>query len=247
MSSFDILPAIDLKGGQCVRLRQGRAEDVTVYAEDPVAVARHWAAAGARWLHVVDLDGAFQGRPAHLDALRRILEALSIPVEVGGGLRTDADVEAILEAGAARAILGTRGLADPEACRRLAARFGDRLAVGIDARDGWVQVCGWTETTTVRATDLARQMADCGIRILIVTDTRRDGMLEGVNADAIAAVCDAVPHCEVIASGGVASVMDIHTLRALRRPNLRGAISGKALYDGAVTLPDLLAAASVPE
>jgi phosphoribosylformimino-5-aminoimidazole carboxamide ribotide isomerase len=152
-------------------------------------------------------------------------------------------VETILEAGAARAILGTRVLADPEACARLAARFPGKLAAGIDARDGFVQIRGWTETSTVQATDLARQMAECGIRVLIVTDTSRDGMLEGVNTDSLAAVCDAAPGCRVIASGGVANATDIRALRALHRVNLAGAISGKALYDGVVSLADLLAAA----
>lgn len=243
MNSFDILPAIDLKGGRCVRLRQGLASEETVYAADPVEVARRWEAEGARWLHLVDLDGAFQGRPAHLETLRRILETVQIPVEIGGGLRTDLDVEAILEAGAARAILGTRLLADPAACARLAARFPGKLAAGIDARDGFVQVRGWTETSAVQATDLARRMEAAGIGVLIVTDTSRDGMLEGVNTGSLAAVCDAAPKCRVIASGGVAGAADIRALRALGRPNLAGAISGKALYDGVVSLADLLAAA----
>jgi phosphoribosylformimino-5-aminoimidazole carboxamide ribotide isomerase len=243
MNSFDILPAIDLKGGRCVRLRQGLASEETVYAADPVEVARRWEAEGARWLHLVDLDGAFQGRPAHLETLRRILSIVRIPVEIGGGLRTDRDVEAILEAGAARAILGTRLLADPEACVRLAARFPGKLAAGIDARDGFVQVRGWTETTGERATDLARRMEAAGIGVLIVTDTSRDGMLEGVNTGSLAEVCDAAPACRVIASGGVAGAADIRALRALGRPNLAGAISGKALYDGVVSLADLLAAA----
>lgn len=237
-----ILPAIDLKGGRCVRLRQGRAEDAVVYSDDPVEMARRWRDEGAEWLHVVDLDGAFQGRPAHLAVLRAIAREIAVPIEFGGGLRTDADIEAVLGAGARRAILGTRACAEPEQVGALAARFGDRLAVGIDARDGRVQVKGWTETTAMTAADLARRMEGMGIRCLIYTDTSRDGMLAGVNAAAMDAMCAAVA-CDVIASGGVTSAGDVRALRALRRANLAGAIVGKALYEGRVTLPALREAA----
>ena len=233
-----IIPAIDLKDGRCVRLRQGRADDAKVYSENPVDMARHWVAEGGQYLHVVDLDGAFQGRPVHLDRIRDIVAAISIPVEVGGGLRTDADIQAVLDAGVARAIIGTRALADGPALERLADRFGERLAVGIDARDGFVQVKGWVETTGVRATDLAVRADRLGIRTLIFTDTATDGMMRGVNAPAIDALCAAV-QCQVIASGGVSSADDVVALRALQRPNLLGAIVGKALYEGAVHLRDL--------
>ena len=237
-----ILPAIDLKGGRCVRLRQGRAEDETVYSDDPVGMARRWVEQGARYLHVVDLDGAFQGRPAHTDVIRRIADAISIPVEAGGGLRDEAHVAELLECGAARAIVGTRALQDPEALRRMVARFGPRLAVGIDARDGRVQVKGWVETTAVLAIDLARQMDDLGVATIIYTDTATDGMLRGPNVPAMAAMCAAV-RCDVIASGGVSSAADVSALRSLARPNLAGAIVGKALYEGAVSLAELLGAA----
>lgn len=237
-----ILPAIDLKDGRCVRLRQGRAEDVVVYSDDPVKMARQWRDEGAEWLHVVDLDGAFEGKPAHLGVLRAIAQAISIPIEFGGGLRTDADIEGVLEAGARRAILGTRAWTEPETLRRLVGRFGDRLAVGIDARAGQVQVKGWTETTAMSAMDLARRMEGMGVRCLIYTDTARDGMLSGVNARALDAMCGAVS-CSVIASGGVSSVEDVQALRALGRSNLAGAIVGKALYEGRVTLPQLREAA----
>ena len=162
MSAFTILPAIDLKGGQCVRLRQGRADDVTVYGADPVAMALEWEAQGAEWLHVVDLDGAFQGRPAHLEVIGKITSALRIPVECGGGLRTNADLDALLDAGVRRAILGTRALEHVEDLVVLVRRYGDRLAVGIDARDGWVQVKGWTETSRMSAVELARRAAAAG-------------------------------------------------------------------------------------
>ena len=237
-----ILPAIDLKGGRCVRLLQGRADSETVYGDDPVAMARRWADEGARWLHVVDLDGAFHGRPAHTRVIAAIVRAIDIPVEVGGGLRTRADVQELLDEGVRRVILGTRAATDPEMMADMAERHGDRLAVGIDARDGWVQVRGWVDTTGLRAVDLAATAEAAGVRTLIYTDTATDGMLTGVNAPAMAEMCDQVA-CSVIASGGVASARDIRALRALRRPNLAGAIVGKALYDGAATLGELTAAA----
>jgi len=237
-----VLPAIDLRGGRCVRLRQGRADEETTFSDDPVAMARRWAEQGARWMHVVDLDGAFEGRPVHTDLIARMVDAAGIPVEVGGGLRTDADIDATLAAGAARVILGTRVCADPDDAARLAGRYGDRLAVGIDARDGIAQVRGWTEGGSLRAVDLARRMERAGVRTLIVTDIGRDGMMQGVNTAAMAEVCDAVS-CRVIASGGVATLADMTALRALGRVNLWGAIVGRALYENTVTVPALLAAA----
>jgi len=240
---FVILPAIDLRGGRCVRLRQGRADAETSYSADPVAVARQWAEQGAPWLHVVDLDGAFAGKPVHTALIGEIAKAAGIPIEVGGGLRTDADIRATLDAGVARVILGTRVCADPGEARRLAAWLGDRLAVGIDAKDGIVQVRGWTEGGDLRTTGLARRMEEAGVRTLIVTDISRDGMLQGVNAAAMDEACAAVA-CNVIASGGVTTAADVTTLRRLARPNLWGAIAGRALYEGAVTLPELLRAAA---
>jgi len=237
-----ILPAIDLKGGKCVRLRQGRAEDVTVYADDPVAQARAWAEQGAEELHVVDLDGAFQGEPKHAEVIARIVAALRIPVEVGGGLRTDAHIEQVLAAGAARAIIGTRALESAAALAALVRRFGERVAVGIDARDGFVQVRGWVETTGTRATDLARQVEAAGVRTLIYTDTATDGMLGGPNLAAMEQMCRAVG-CRVIASGGISAPEHVAALRALGCSNLYGAIVGKALYDGKTTLAAMLAAA----
>ena len=212
-----IFPAIDLRGGRCVRLRQGRAEDETVYSDDPVRMALSWQDQGAEFLHVVDLDGAFAGRPVHTGLFRELAAALRIPFEVGGGLRTDDDVRAVLEAGAARAILGSRAVSDPDCVARLAAAFGrDRIVAGIDARDGLVQVAGWTETTRTRAVDLAADLAARGAGTFIYTD--------GVHAPA-----------------------DIAALAALGRPNLEGAIVGKALYEKAAPLADFLAAARAAE
>ncbi len=230
-----ILPAIDLKDGRCVRLRQGRADDATVYSDDPVEMAKRWADAGGEYLHVVDLDGAFQGRPFHLDVIARIVAAISIPVEVGGGLRTDADVQMLLDAGVRRAIIGTRAFSDPDSLGDMVKQFGDRIAVGIDARDGRVQVKGWVETTDMLAVDLARKADALGVQTLIVTDTATDGMMVGTNVAAMDEVCKAVS-CNVIASGGVTTPDDVHALTALGHANLEGAIVGKALYEGTTTL-----------
>ncbi len=242
MAAFTIIPAIDLKDGRCVRLRQGRADDITVYGDDPAAMARHWVDAGARFLHVVDLDGAFAGHVRHIAQIRAIVEAAGVPVEMGGGLRTDEAIEEVLAAGVQRAIIGTRALADPAELKRMVDRFGRHLAVGIDARNGFVQVRGWVETTPMKAVDLVKTAAAAGVATIIYTDTATDGMLGGPNIGAVAGVCDAV-RCHVIASGGVTSVRDVKALVDLRRGNLAGAIVGKALYDGRVTLADLLTGA----
>ena len=241
MTNITILPAIDLKDGRCVRLRQGRADDATVYSDDPVAMARHWEELGAEYLHVVDLDGAFEGRPVHYEIIGQIARAIAIPVQTGGGLRTDQDVALLLGEGVDRVILGTRACAEPETLRALIEEHDLHLAVGIDARDGMVQVKGWTETTSVSAIELAGQLDAMGLKTLIYTDTSRDGMLEGVNTAAMGAMAADVS-CQVIASGGVTSAEDVAALRALGYPNLSAAIVGKALYEGAVTLEALQAA-----
>ena len=238
-----ILPAIDLKDGKCVRLRQGRAEDVTVYGDDPAQQARDWREQGGRELHVVDLDGAFAGTPRHAEVIRRIIEAFGGPVEVGGGLRTPEALNAVIEAGAARAIIGSAALEDPEFLAAAVELYGDRIAVGIDARNGFVQTKGWVETTQVKAPDLAAAVAKAGVKTIIYTDTATDGMLGGPNLTQMAAICDAAPTCQVTASGGVSSPYDVQNLKALERANLRAAIVGKALYDGRTTLREMNIAA----
>ena len=234
-----ILPAIDLKGGVCVRLRQGRADDATEYNNDPAAQARAWRDQGGRELHVVDLDGAFAGTPRHAEVIRSIIAAFGRPVEVGGGLRTPEAIASVLEAGAARAIIGSAALEDPELLSRAAEQYGERIAVGIDARDGFVQTRGWMTTTHVKAVDLAKAVAAAGVRTIIYTDTATDGMLGGPNLVQMAAICDAAPSCQITASGGVSSPRDVANLIALARPNLRAAIVGKALYDGRITLKEM--------
>ncbi|MCX7008438.1 MAG: 1-(5-phosphoribosyl)-5-[(5-phosphoribosylamino)methylideneamino]imidazole-4-carboxamide isomerase [Kiritimatiellaeota bacterium] len=241
MSDFTIFPAIDLKGGRCVRLRQGRAEDATVYSDDPAAMAQQWKKLGAEWLHVVDLDGAFQGASAHREVLRKIAAA-GVPVEVGGGLRTQEAIEAVLADGARRAIVGTIAWEEPRVLEHLILRFGEQLVLGIDARNGRVQIKGWTETTDLPAVDLARRADSCGVHTIIYTDTATDGMLQGPNCAAMDMLCRSVS-CDVIASGGISTAADIRKLRALKRPNLVGAIVGNALYENRVTLPELIEAA----
>ena len=238
-----ILPAIDLKDGKCVRLRQGRADDVTVYGDDPAAQARDWAVQGGSELHVVDLDGAFAGTPKHTEVIRRIIEAFGGPVEVGGGLRTSDALRAVFDAGAARAIIGSAALEDPAFLSEAVELYGDRSAVGIDARNGFVQTRGWVETTAVKATELAVAVARAGVKSIVYTDTATDGMLGGPNLTQMAAICDAAPTCAITASGGVSSPFDIVNLKALERPNLRAAIVGKALYDGRTTLKEMNVAA----
>lgn len=241
-----VIPAIDLKGGRCVRLMQGRADAETVYADDPVAVAQRWEAQGAAYLHLVDLDGAFEGRPMHAGVVANIAAALRIPVELGGGLRTDDHVRAMLDCGVDRVILGTRAIEDPAALQALVDRYERRIVVGIDARDGRVQLKGWVETSAVEALDLARRVDDMGVGTIIYTDTSTDGMMHGHNVAATRAMCDTVS-CDVVASGGVSAMADIQALADLKHPRLSGAIVGKALYEGAVELSALLVASGERE
>jgi len=237
-----ILPAIDLKNGVCVRLRQGRADDVTEYNNDPAAQARDWRAQGGEELHVVDLDGAFAGTPRHAAVIRDIIDAFGGPVEVGGGLRDLSALAAVIEAGAARAIIGSAALENPSFLVQAVELYGDKIAVGIDARNGFVQTRGWVETTAVKAVELAKSVANAGVKTIIYTDTATDGMLGGPNLEQMAAVCDAAPSCLITASGGVSSPRDVSNLIALGRPNLRAAIVGKALYDGRTTIAELKSA-----
>lgn len=239
---MQVIPAIDLKGGQCVRLRQGLMNEATVYGSDPVQTARQWQEQGGTFLHLVDLDGAFAGHPVHTEVFSRIAQSIQIPFEVGGGLRSDEDVKTILDAGASRAILGTRAVQDVEAVKRLVKKYGSAIAVGIDARQGRVQIQGWAETTPTSAIELAQMMADCGVSTIIYTDTATDGMLTGPNLTAMQEMADAIPSTQLIASGGVSTPADITHLIALKRPNLSGVIVGKALYEGRAALAEFVQA-----
>jgi phosphoribosylformimino-5-aminoimidazole carboxamide ribotide isomerase len=235
-----IYPAIDLRGGKCVRLLQGRADQETVYGEDPAAVARSFRQAGAEWVHVVDLDGAFGGEPRNGAAVAGIV-AVGLRVQQGGGLRTRAAVDAALAGGATRVVIGTKACEDENLLRELVAAHGARVAVGIDARDGWVTVKGWVEQTRTRAEDLARRVESLGVVTVIYTDIATDGMLTGPNFAALEELLGAV-RCRVIASGGVSRREDIEHLAALarRRPHLDGVIVGKALYERRLELSDAL-------
>jgi phosphoribosylformimino-5-aminoimidazole carboxamide ribotide isomerase len=237
---FTIFPAIDLKNGKVVRLQQGRADAETVYSDDPAAMAQRWEQQGARYLHVVDLDGAFSGQPSNWDSVRAILKAVTIPVQLGGGLRDRADIDAALQMGVTRVVLGTKACDSPEFVGSVIQDLGGRIVVGIDARDGVVAVKGWTEKTRLLAVDFARHVDRRGSGTIIFTDVSTDGMLTGPNFDAIGAMCAAV-RCDVIASGGVASVADVRRLQLLAgdQPNLAGVIIGKALYDGRIDLRHL--------
>ncbi|MDR3229313.1 MAG: 1-(5-phosphoribosyl)-5-[(5-phosphoribosylamino)methylideneamino]imidazole-4-carboxamide isomerase [Puniceicoccales bacterium] len=240
---MNIYPATDIKDGKCVRLRQGLADQSVTYFDDPAEPARAFAADGAEWLHVVDLDGAFGGAARNLDALRRIA-AIGPHVQFGGGLRDEAGVAAAIEAGAARVVLGTKAAADEGFVAEMVRRHGKKVAVGVDARDGFVAVKGWVEVTTLRATDFAARMAVLGVATIIYTDIATDGMLTGPNFAALERMLAATP-ARVIASGGVSRREDIARLREIanEHANLDGAIVGKALYEKRVSLPDLLALA----
>ena len=238
-----IYPAIDIKGSRCVRLAQGRADEETVYAANPVEVAAQFQAAGSAWVHVVDLDGAFAGEPRNLAAVQAIV-VLGLKVQLGGGLRTRAAVENVLGLGVSRVVIGTRAAESETFVAELVQAFGEKIAVSIDARNGRVAVQGWVDTTNTGATVLARRMDALGVRTLIHTDISTDGMLTGPNFAAQEALLAAVS-CRVIASGGVSRREDMMKLVEMqkRRPNLDGVIIGKALYENRVELGDLLALA----
>lgn len=239
---MELIPAIDLKDGRCVRLYQGDFAQSTVYSDDPVATARRWVEQGATRLHVVDLDGARGGRPANTDAVLAIVQAAGVPVQLGGGLRREEDVGAALALGVQRVILGTAAVEQLDLVSRLAARFGEQVIVGVDARDGMVATAGWTETADVQAVDLVRHVAELGVARIIYTDISRDGTLTEPNFTALAElIWPGGP--AIIASGGIAAVAHLQRLAAL---GAEGAIVGKALYDGKLDLPSALAALRAP-
>jgi phosphoribosylformimino-5-aminoimidazole carboxamide ribotide isomerase len=237
-----LYPAIDLKGGQCVRLRRGEMDQATVYADDPAAQARAWQAAGFGWLHVVDLDGAFAGESRNTAAVRAILGAVTIPVQLGGGIRDLAGIEAWLGEGVARVILGSAAAKNPALTREACRLFPGRIVLGIDARDGMVATEGWAEAGSVSALDLAAMYRDAGAAAIVFTDIGRDGMLAGLNIAATEAMARAVP-IPVIASGGLASVDDVRAVRA-SPAGIAGVILGRALHDGRMTPEEAIAAAA---
>ena len=234
---MQILPAIDLRGGKCVNLVQGIAEQETVFSDSPVDMAKQWQAEGAEYLHLVDLDGAFQGESANLHIVREIVKVLDIPVQLGGGIRNMEQLEAVLALGVHRAILGTAALKQPRLVKQACEKHGEQIAVGIDAKDGMVATHGWLEVSQKSAVEFAVEMA--GVQTLIYTDIKSDGMLKGPNVAATADIINAVS-ADVIASGGVTSLSDI---KALKEIGASGAIIGRALYTGDLALCDAIEAA----
>jgi phosphoribosylformimino-5-aminoimidazole carboxamide ribotide isomerase len=235
-----LYPAIDLKEGRCVRLLRGEMSAATVFNEDPAAQAKSFADAGCRWLHLVDLDGAFAGKPMNAASVEAILKAVQVPAQLGGGIRNLATIEAWLGKGIARVILGTAALTNPDLVNEACRKFPGKVAVGIDARDGKVAVEGWAKTSAMTALDLAHRVEDAGAAAIIFTDIDRDGALAGVNVAATASLARALK-TSVIASGGVAAIDDIAALKAHESDGIAGAIMGRALYDGRIDLKAALA------
>jgi len=233
-----IWPAIDLRGGKCVRLKQGDYDRETVFGEDPAAMARHWVDEGAECLHLVDLDGARDGRPGNLDSVKAILRAVPVSCELGGGIRTEEAIEELLDLGLSRLVIGTRALKEPDWFRRMCRRFPGKLVLGIDARDGRVATDGWLEVSDVAAVDLAGQFAGEPVAAIVYTDIATDGMMVGPNVAAMAEMQAAVEF-EVVASGGVTTREDVAQLAAVP---MAGAIIGRALYEQTLTLPDAIEA-----
>ena len=234
-----IFPAIDIRGGKCVRLEEGRFDRETVFAENPVDAARRWVEAGSKWLHIVDLDGARAGKPVNLKVVEEIARAFDVQIQLGGGIRTAANVGEVLAAGVQRVILGSVAVKSPELVRQVCADYGERIVIGIDARGGEVAVEGWEKSGLVQVEELALRMKEAGASRIIYTDISRDGMLTGVNVAATLQLADK-SGLKIIASGGVRGMEDIQALQPLTEHGVEGVIIGKALYTGAISLKDAL-------
>lgn len=227
-----LIPAIDLKEGKCVRLRQGRMEDDTVFSDDPVAVAGRWVEAGAKRLHLVDLDGAFAGKPKNAEIINAIVQAYpDVPVQIGGGIRDEDTIQAYLEAGVQYVIIGTKAVSEPHFVRDVSIEFPGHIIIGLDARDGKVAIDGWSKLSRHDVIDLAQKFEANGVAAIIYTDISRDGMMQGVNVEATAKLARAV-HIPIIASGGITNLDDIRALGAVAHEGIMGAITGRAIYEG---------------
>ncbi|OQB14972.1 MAG: 1-(5-phosphoribosyl)-5-((5-phosphoribosylamino)methylideneamino) imidazole-4-carboxamide isomerase [Firmicutes bacterium ADurb.Bin193] len=231
-----IYPAIDILGGKCVRLTQGRYDQSTVYGESPAETAKRWEASGAKWLHIVDLDGARAGKPVNLKAVEEIVKSVKIPIQLGGGVRTQSDIENLISTGISRVILGTGAVKSRKLVLDATAKYGDKIAVGIDAKDGFVAISGWEEVSGFRSVEFAKIMEDCGVKTIIYTDIATDGMLTGPNFAAMEEMAKSV-NIIVIASGGVGSADDV---KRLIPTGVAGVIIGRALYTGSVRLEDVI-------
>lgn len=238
---FTVYPAIDLRGGKCVRLRQGDYDRESVYGDDPVEMAKRWEREGAEWLHLVDLDGARTGDPVNLSIIEETVRAIDIPIQVGGGIRSRERIDHLLDVGVERVILGSAAIEDVSLVRQALAEYGDRIVIGIDARDGYVATHGWLETSEVKAEELAQQFVKAGAELFIFTDISRDGMLSGPNIEAIRHLAS-VGGGRVIASGGVGRLEDVTRLAACASDGIAGVIVGRALYTGDVILREALQA-----
>lgn len=234
-----IFPAIDIRGGKCVRLLKGDFAQETVFSDDPAAMARKWQQQGAQFLHLVDLDGALAGKSQNLATVRAILSVVTIPVELGGGIRTMANIDEVLALGVRRIILGSVAVHDPDLVKAACAKYGNRVVVGIDAKDGIVAVDGWGVSGNVQVGSLAKAMAEAGVRTIIYTDIARDGTLEGVNVEATARLARE-SGVQIVASGGVKSVEDIRALKAYEKDGIEGVIVGKSIYMGTLDLQEAI-------
>uniref|UniRef100_I2Q0M0 1-(5-phosphoribosyl)-5-[(5-phosphoribosylamino)methylideneamino] imidazole-4-carboxamide isomerase n=1 Tax=Desulfovibrio sp. U5L TaxID=596152 RepID=I2Q0M0_9BACT len=235
-----LFPAVDIKDGQCVRLKQGLADEVTVFSPDPVAMARHWVDLGALWLHLVDLDGAFSGKPKNFDLIRRICAGVSVPVQLGGGIRDAATAAAYLEAGVRRLIIGTMALAEPDAFAAVCAAHPGRVGVSLDAVDGRLKVKGWVEDAGLGVEDVLPRLKDQGAAFVVYTDISRDGMQSGVNQEALARLL-ALTDLPVIVAGGVATLDDVKALYPYSQKGLQGVITGRAIYAGTLDFGEAMA------
>lgn len=233
-----IIPAIDLKDGLCVRLKQGVMEDSTVFSDNPVDMARRWVREGCRRLHLVDLNGAFEGKPVNGDVVKEIAkDNPKLPIQIGGGIRSGDSIEAYLNAGVSFVIIGTKAVKEPKFVTEMCKQFPGRIIVGIDAKDGLVATEGWAEVSSVKATDLAKQFAHDGVSAIVYTDIARDGMMQGVNVEATLTMARASP-IPVIASGGITNMDDIRALKAVAQHGIEGAITGRAIYEGTLSVKE---------
>jgi len=234
-----IIPAVDIKNGNCVRLLQGRMDDETVYSDDPQAMASKWSRLGAKFIHVIDLDGAFAKSPQNLGSIRKILQSVNVPIQLGGGIRNEETVHMYLEMGVKRVIIGTGAIKEPDFVKKVCKTYPGQIVVGIDARNGKVAIDGWTQTTRIEAMELAKKFEDCGVAAINFTDIHRDGMQTGPNLNATLRLAEAVS-IPVVASGGVSSIEDIKNLLPLETAGVAGVIIGKALYSGKLDLKEAL-------
>ncbi len=233
-----LIPAIDLKEGKCVRLRQGKMEDDTVFSDDPVAVARKWVDAGARRIHLVDLDGAFAGRPRNAEVIHNIVEAFpDVPVQIGGGIRDEDTIQGYLDVGVQYVIIGTKAVSEPHFVRDVAIEFPGHIIVGLDAKDGKVAIDGWSKLSRHDVIDMAQKFDDHGVEAIIYTDISRDGMMQGINVEATAKLASSI-RIPVIASGGITNMDDIRALGAVTDEGIMGAITGRAIYEGTLNFAE---------